>query len=149
MSYERDNEMLEYETEVEQPEPLGEIAPIPVQVCESVLTVPTIPQHANTYTIVLSTATNNGYGSGVDILLVQDPLRVKATVMTIDQPVVVSHSQTQANSSSNQAATVPNPSGAYLPITTPLVIATTQEMFVAATSATPTRISVIVERRSA
>jgi hypothetical protein len=139
-----DSEILEYETE--QTEQAFEIQPIPVCVSEPVVTVATVPQHVSCTTIVVATGTDGG----VEQILPQDPLRVRAQIIVSDMPVVLCHSRPQAGSSSNQVASVPNPSGAYLPVSvSPVVIQGTQPMYVAATSATAARVTVIAERRSA
>lgn len=145
--YEEENELLEYETEAEEtPELVQPIEPIPVHVCEPVITVATVPQHVSCTTVIVAT----GADGGVEQILPQDPLRVRAQIIVSDMPVVLCHSRPQAGSTSNQVASVPNPSGAYLPVaTSPVAIQGTQPMYVAATSATPARVTVIAERRSA
>lgn len=145
-----ENELLDYETEAAEEEdarPL-QIDPVPVHVCDPVVTVETVPQHVNCYTLVIGSESD-----AVVELLPQDPLRVRATVIVSDQPVVICHTRPQALAGSNRAADVPNPSGAYIPagpaLSTPVVIHGTQQVWVAATSVTAARVSVIVERRSA
>lgn len=138
-----ESELLEYETEQED-EP-QEISPIPVHVCEPVVTVATVPQHVSTYTVVVAVGDST---NGILQLMPQDPLRVRAVITCNDQAVVICHSLPQAMSTANQAASVPNPSGAYLAAGQTVTINGTQEMFVAATG-TVARVSVITERRSA
>lgn len=138
-------ELLEYEAEQDHDTPVIPMTPIPVVVCDPVVTVPTAPQHISTYTVVVATGTT----AQVAELLPLDLLRVSARIIVSDQAVVVCHSQAQAQDSSNRVASVPNPSGAYLPVSTaPVPITGTQQMWVAATSATPARVTVISERRS-
>lgn len=141
-----DDELLEYETEHEpEPEPQA----VPVCLDGPVLTVATVPQHATCYTLVVDADVSPGFVE----LLPADPLRVRAVVLVNDQPVVICDSRTQANASGNQATNVPNPQGAYVPASatasTKITLTGTAQMFVAATTTDPARVSVIVERRSA
>lgn len=140
----QENEVLEYEGEQDHDELVLPIAPIPVVVCEPVVTVPTVPQHVTTYTVVVATGTS----TAVSQLLPLDLLRVRATILVNDQAVVICHSQTQAQDPSNVVAAVPNPSGAYVPAGSNVVITGSQQMWVAATSATAARVTVISERRT-
>jgi hypothetical protein len=93
------------------------------------------------FTVVTATGTNP-----VLLLLPRDPMRYRATIMTIDEPVVLANTKDLASNSANQVTSVPNPTGFYLPITTPVVIQSKGPCYVAATSATATRISVAVEK---
>jgi hypothetical protein len=68
-------------------------------------------------------------------------------VLTADQPVVVAQSREMAESAANTAASVPAPVGAYLPIGLWVTVRHCDEVWAAATSSTPTRVSVIVSRR--
>lgn len=152
MSMPEESELLEYETEQPGPAPLPAVA---VYVTEPVVTVPTVAQHLTTFTVVVATGTSGAIGAGgagmtgVDQLLPEDPLRVRATVWASDNPVVLCHSIQQAADKSNQVASVPNPNGTYLPVALPVVLSGTAQMFVAATTSTAARVSVVVERRSA
>lgn len=142
MSYE-ENELLDYETAAEpEPEPF---TPIPVCVTEPVVTVATVAQYVICSTVVVATGTNGGVAE----VLPLDPLRVRAMLIVSDQPVVLCHSKTEAQNAANTVANVPNPSGAYLPVsTTAIPIHGTARLFVAATSATAGRVTVITERRT-
>lgn len=139
----QEDELLEYEGDQEHDAPTVLTEAIPVVVCDPVVTVPTVPQHITAYTVVVSTT-----GPEVMELLPLDLLRVRATVIVSDQPVVICHSQGQAQDPSNQVASVPNPSGAYIPAGTQLVITGSQQLFVAAVQGVSSRVSVLVERRS-
>jgi hypothetical protein len=141
-----DDGILEYETEA-PPAPVPD-APIPVDVCGMVTTVATVPQHATCYTRSLSTASNP-----VDQILPYDPLRVRATVIVNDYPVVLCHSQPSAQDASNAVASTPSPDGAYVfasaTASSTVIITSVAPVWAAATFNQTSRVSVIVERRSA
>lgn len=141
-----ENDLLEYQTEADEPDPEAAAA-VPVVVDEPVVTIPTVPQHMTAYTLVVEADDAAG---GVAELLPQDPLRVRAQIIVNDEPVILCHSRTQALDSRNTVASVPNPSGAYIPdgIGFPIEITATDRMWIAATSTNPARVSVITERRS-
>jgi hypothetical protein len=94
------------------------------------------------FTMVVSTGVNP-----VDQLLGRDYDRVEARVLSADEPVVLAQSREMAENAANQAANVPFPVGSYLPAGLDRPIVNCDELWVAATSATPTRVSVIVSRR--
>lgn len=142
--YSDESELLAYESEQDHPVAVLPIDPVPVRVCDPVITVVTVPQHMTTYTVVVAAGTS----TAVSQLLPLDLFRVRATILVNDQAVVICHSQTQAQDPSNVVAAVPNPSGAYVPAGANLVITGSQQMWVAATGATPARVTVISERRS-
>ncbi len=152
MSEYNDDEMLAYEVEQDDDGiPVMPIAPVPVSVCEPVVTVETVPQHMSAYTFVLSTT--NADQSIVQILP-QDPLRVIAEIIVHDQPVVICHSRGSAQAAVNTTAGTPAPSGAYVqadPTTpsAPIPIYGVQEVWAAATYGQAARISVFAYRRSA
>lgn len=136
-----DETLLEYETEAE---PVPDVV-VPVCISEPVVTVETVPQHMQTYTVVVASGTNGGIAE----LLPLDPLRVRATIIVSDNPVVLCHSKTLAQNGANTASNVPTPQGAYVAnSTTPLVLTGTSQLFVAATVSSSTRVSVISERRT-
>lgn len=140
-----ENEMLEYEVEADEPEtPVMPISPIPVSVCEPVVTVETVPQHMTCYTVVVDT---DDVDAGIKELLPLDALRVRATIIAHTAEAIICHSRSQAQDPANTVTNVPNPSGFLLSIDTPLVLTGTQQMWVAATSSAARRVSVIVERR--
>lgn len=149
MTYEDDEQLLEYQTEADDDEFPVIPDPVPVCVKEPVVTVETVPQHVTCYTVVVDTDVDQGVAE----LLPLDPLRVRATVIVSDQPVIICHTRPQAQDGSNRVASVPNPNGAYIPasptLSTPVPIHGTQQMWVAGTTTDPARVSVIVERRSA
>ncbi len=139
-------ELLERETDEELPG-ASQIPTMPVCVTEKVITEPVTPQAFTTHTILLSTATISTEGNGIDELLPKDELRVRATVLAVDQDIVICHSKAQAGSPSNSVAAVPAPEGFYLPKGIAYPLNTTQRVWVAAVSAAANRISVSAERR--
>jgi hypothetical protein len=83
----------------------------------------------------------------VDQVLGRDHDRVEARVLTVDEPVVLAQSKEMAENLANQVTNVPNPVGAYLPTGIDRVISNGDELWIAATSSTPTRVSVEISRR--
>lgn len=146
-----DSEMLEYEVEQDNDDAaVMPIAPVPVHVCDPVVTVETVPQHMSASTFVLNTSAPD---TAIVQILPQDPLRVRATVIVHDQPVVICHSRGSAAAAANTAAGTPAPSGAYVqadPSTpsAPIPIYGVQEVFAAATYAESARVTVFAYRRS-
>lgn len=96
------------------------------------------------FTMVLSTGTNP-----VDQILGRDYDRVSAQLLSVDEDIVIAQSRELAESANNQVASVPTPSGAYIPKGLWVSIGHCDQVWAAATSATPTRVSVIVSRRLA
>lgn len=144
-------ELLEHQTEADtDPGHVLHIDPVPVVVREPVVTVATVAQHITTETHVVSTADDD---KGRVQLLAQDPLRVRATIIVHDQPVVICHSRTAAYARANMEAGTPHPVGAYVQANpdmpaAPIVVEGTQELWVVATWEAPARVSVISERRT-
>ena len=101
-----------------------------------------MPEDASAHTFVVSDA------SGIQRLLGQDMLRRRAVVLTLDQPVVIATGLAEASDSNNPAAgtAAVSASGFVLPINVPLVLETRHEIWVTPTSATATRVSVLVEK---
>lgn len=85
-------------------------------------------------------------GSGYSQILSQDADRYIAHIMAIDEPVVVCATKELAMEAANQVANVPFPTGFYLPISVTLPVYSKGPLWVANTSSTPTRVSVIAER---
>jgi hypothetical protein len=139
-----ENELLEVETEADDgPVVALPIMPVPVSVCDPVVTVATVPQHVSFHTLVLTTDDPQRQ------LLPLDALRVEALVQALDQDVVLTSSRSQAQSTANTVASLPNPDGAILPKanTTPTRMPATAEVWATA-QVLPARVSVIVTRRS-
>jgi hypothetical protein len=95
-------ELLEAETDEELP---GANTPptLPVCVTEKVVTEEVTPQDCVTTTITLSTTTTTSEGTGIAELLPADPLRARATILPVDEDIVICHSRAQANDAANQA----------------------------------------------
>jgi hypothetical protein len=139
------HDLLEYETETEH---APEIVPlVPVRVAEPVVAVPAVAQHILCSTVIVSSIED----TGIEQILPQDPLRIRATIIVYDNPVVLCHSRAQAQAPANKASSTHYPSGAYVPNGTPaaipIVIEGTAPLWAAATTAAETRIAVIAERR--
>lgn len=100
-----------------------------------------MPEDASAHTYVVSDA------SGVQQLLGQDMLRRRATILTLDQPVVIASSLAEASDTNNPAAgsAAVSASGFVLPVNVPLILETRHEIWVTPTSATATRVSVLTE----
>ena len=77
-----------------------------------------------------------------------DPLRKEVSILAVDSPVVVCHTVAQAVNPANQIASVPFPQGAYLPVGVSLTLGGTGPVWVAATVATASRVSVAQSRRA-
>jgi hypothetical protein len=79
-------------------------------------------------------------------LLPQDPGRVRAVIVAIDNPVVLCATKELAQDAANQVTSTPYPTGFYLPVGVPLVVMNKSLVWVASTSASlASRISVVVE----
>lgn len=103
------------------------------------------PEHFVFQTIVVGT------GAGLDLYrpaLALDPDRKEAYIFSVDSPVVICHSQAQANAVSNQVALVPFPEGFYLGAGQGLPIKGTGRVWIAATAPTASRVSIAINRRS-
>lgn len=138
------DELLEYETEQDEtPGPVMPIEPLPVHVCEPVVTIATVPQHLTTLSRVLTAA--QPYAQ----ILAQDPLRVRATVIVSGaNKVVLCHSLPQAQNPNNLDATLAAPDGAVISSAATVPVQTTQPLWVVANTF-PTTVSVLIERRTA
>jgi len=102
------------------------------------------PEHFICSTYVVNTAQNSTIQAQV---LALDLLRKDATILTTDNPIVICHTYRQTQDPNNQVAGVPNPVGAYLPAGASLSVSGTGPLWVVATVATPSRVSVAVNRR--
>lgn len=142
---EPDDELLEYETEAEEEDarPLP-IDPVPVKISEPVVTVETVPQHVSMFTLTLTAETP------MLPLLPLDPLRVSAQVLRVDNHFILCHSLQQAMDPLNITPAATDANGALVTATfnAPVPVRGTQAVWVA-TRVFPTRVGVIVERRSA
>lgn len=142
MPHDADEELLGYETEQEETAPLP-IEPVPVRAVEPVVTVPTVAQHLTCRTVVLADA------SPVQILA-QDPLRTRAQIVVKGaNDVVLCHSITQAQDAGNADPTLARPNGAILPGGGPVFTVTATGPVWLVGNTFPTRVGLILERRSA
>jgi hypothetical protein len=102
------------------------------------------PEHFQFSTVVVAYNTP-GYNNYEPVLPL-DPLRKDWSILAVDGPVVVCN-KAQVNDKANQVAGVPFPQGGYLAQGGSITGTGTAEAFVVATSATPVRVSVFVNRR--
>jgi hypothetical protein len=106
-----------------------------------------MPESGNAFTMVVSQA------RGIESLIGADPLRRRATIITLDAAIVLAPTLASASDSNNAivgtAASNVNASGFVLPINVPLVLEDRSEWFVLAASATATRVSVLTESYAA
>jgi hypothetical protein len=109
----------------------------------------TEPEHFVCSTYVVSSAgVAQGTGNPPNQrVLSLDPMRKSATIQAIDNPVIVCHSTSQLTSPQNQVANVPFPEGYYLSAGASLSIDGTGQLWVVATVAAATRVSVAENRR--
>jgi hypothetical protein len=129
------------EQESERPAaPLADAHPAPVAM--GTLPVNVVGAGSGTFkTVVLSV--NNPY----KIALPEDNTRRKATIIALDNPVVLCHAEEQAQDPTNLVASVPQPNGGYIPINVPVPVSSHSVVFVAATTtATNSRVFVSIER---
>jgi hypothetical protein len=104
------------------------------------------PQHFVFSTVVIA-FNATGYNPH-EIVLMEDPLRKDWSILAVDEPIVLCNKQ-QRYDPANQVAGVPYPQGAYLPAGSSITGTGTAQLYAVATSATPTRVSIFVNRRSA
>ena len=117
------------EAEWREPDPKVEV-PVKDAACEM----------ARARTFSVSTANNNP----VVELLGADPARRYAVIMTLDEPVVISFSQQAAEDPRNQSnAAGLSANGFVVPVGCPVPANTASVIYCTATSATPTRVSVM------
>jgi len=104
------------------------------------------PEHFvfRTFTVANNVA---GYDNN-ELILALDPLRKEASILAVDRAIVLCHSRNQLTDPANQVTNVPNPQGAYLPANAAVTVQGTGRVWAVATSATPTRITVIANRRT-
>lgn len=123
---------------------IGEVLPVQIMNPEALATrtVEHEPEHFVCETFVLHSTDNPPYAN-----ISLDLARKGITILPIDNPVVVCHSQSQAKAPDNQTANVPFPQGAYVPAGTPLSVNGTGPLWITATVAGATRVSVVQTRR--
>jgi hypothetical protein len=124
-------------------EAVEDYAAVRVHVTNPVKTTTGATQFGVYQTIVIP-ASGNGQ------VLPHDPLRQYAYILSVDFDVVITTTLEASQAPNNQVASVPNPSGGYLPkgMFTP-AIRHNDPVYVANTStASPTRVVILVERGS-
>jgi len=89
-----------------------------------------------------------GYNNSEQVLAL-DPLRKDASILAVDNAVVVCHSHQQVTDPANQISGVPYPQGAYLPAGSSLTVTGTGPAWVVATVSSASRVSVFINRRNA
>jgi len=127
---------------------------IPVRVMNAedlrppVITEEAEPEHFTCTTFVLQAATANNPDANLADVLKLDPQRKDATIMAIDNAVVVCHTYRQTKDPANQVAGVPFPNGSYLPAGAAIAVSGTGPLWVVATTvASNSRVSVAINRR--
>lgn len=107
------------------------------------------PEHFDCSTIVIPEPTTNiGGGALKAHQIANDPLRKSISIFSIDSPIVVCSSYNQAQDGANQAAGVPFPQGAYVPAGGTVSLDGTGPLWIVATVATASRVSIVANRRS-
>jgi len=104
------------------------------------------PEHFVFSTVAVAFGTT-GYDNFEQVLAL-DPLRKDASILAVDNPVVVCHSHQQLTDPANQVSGVPFPQGAYLPAGSSLTVTGTGPCWVVATVAAASRVSVFINRRN-
>lgn len=98
-----------------------------------------VPEVASAATIVVATGDSRG---GVWRLVGQDGTRYFAVVMTLDEPVVLCFSQPSALDPRNATNAAGQSAGGFvLPVNVPVPVQSASEIWIAATSATASRVS--------
>lgn len=97
-------------------------------------------------TVTFFTRVVNTTSNPVALLFPRDPQRFRASITSIDQDVVLCQSRDLASNAANQATNVPTPTGYYLSKGVTVNIYAKSPCYVAATSSTATRVSVMVEK---
>lgn len=126
--------------DAQQLQGLAESAPAPVKDRLDVAVNDHAAELGRARTFSVSTGNNNP----IVELLGRDDSRRNAVVMTLDEPVVISFSQTAAQDSRNAAnAAGQSANGFVLPVNVPVTLNTRSVIYATATSATATRVSVM------
>ena len=116
-------------------------AKVPSRASQAIAVRTQEPEIISAQTIVVSTGSNP-----VARLLGADMNRKRAIILALDEPVVITNGQAQAYDSRNAGNSAGQTAGGFvLPVNVPIPIDARGEVFVAATSSTPTRVSILVE----
>lgn len=109
------------------------------------------PEHFTCATFTVQQGTTGQVTSsqeqGIAQILAHDPQRKDASILTIDNPIIICHSPQQANNANNQTALTPFPEGALLPAGSSLSVSGTGPLWIVATVASVSRVSVVMNRR--
>jgi hypothetical protein len=97
------------------------------------------------YTVVVQ-AGQSDPTMAVRELVPADLLRISYTVISLDSPVVISRSIEEAQSQNNTVTATPYPTGALLPAGQKVTLSGNNQLWVAATVNTSSRVLVVVER---
>jgi hypothetical protein len=127
---------------------LGEFLPVHVnnikELADAVQKVEEIsPDHVNLTTFVM--VASAGSSIAITELLQEDLMRKDALIISSDAPVILCHSNADANNASNMVAGTPNPVGFYLAQGIGVALSGTSKVW--AVGPTGSRISVAVTRR--
>jgi hypothetical protein len=124
---------------VDQPmpdEPIKDYTPVRVDVIS--------PEITSAQTLVIA---NTGMSQQI---LGNDPNRKRAVILTLDEPVVLATSRANADDARNSVnAAGLGASGFVLPVSVPVEIKSRGPLWIAATSSTATRVSVLSETYAA
>jgi hypothetical protein len=138
-----DDVLIQHETEHPADIEVPSVDPIPVVTVGSVAVEEILPQHVAFRTFVLTA--DNPYKQ----LLALDPLRVRATLLALDDDVVLTSSRAQAMSPANLDSTLATPDGAVLPKSFPVSVDAVGEVWATAPATTyPARVAVYMTRRT-
>lgn len=128
-----DQESSDYAQAAAEPEPQYQPRDVRVRSCA--------PEQTRLFTKIVSTGTQP-----VDLLLPQDPNRNRAVVTALDEPVVLCSTKELAQDPRNAGTGAGLPAAGYvLSIGTQLIIESRGAVWIAATSATAGRVSVMVD----
>ena len=115
-----------------------QIVPVHVHVASSAVQEPVHRRRMVFHTVVL---TSKEPGR---LILAQNEYRVAALVQPIDAAIVLGESIAQVSAAQNMVASVPSPSGAYVPSsnTSPYPVDTTDAVYAGLTTSSDNRISI-------
>lgn len=117
-------------------EPIHDYVPVRVDVIA--------PEITSAQTLLISTAMLSQQ------ILGNDPNRRRAVIMTLDEPVVLATSRANADDARNTVNAAGLGAGGFvLPVNTPLEVKSRGPLWIAATSSTLTRVSVLSETYAA
>lgn len=104
------------------------------------------PEHFVFSTLVV--AFNTPGFANYEIAMMEDPLRVDGSIMAIDNPIIICHTMAQVTDPANQAANTPYPQGGLLLAGSAITFTGTGKLYVVATVAAASRVSLFINRRA-